>query len=103
MKLLLFADDMVIRNNPIGIQEKVNRLHDYCAEIFVQLISAIFSTIFSSYWHIPFLQIFSSDRERMKRITRVNRGTGMLASITFSFRLIDINDQIPSMSINCIR
>lgn len=78
MKLLLFADDMVIRNNPIGIQEKVNTLY-YCAEIFVQLIAAIFSTIFSSYWQILFLQIFSYDRERMKRIIRVNRGTGILA------------------------
>lgn len=37
---------MVIRNDPIGIQEKVNTLHDYCAEIFVQLISAIFSTTY---------------------------------------------------------
>lgn len=55
MKLLLFANDMVIRNNSIGIQEKVNTLHDYCAKIFVQLIAAIFSTIFSSYWQILFL------------------------------------------------
>lgn len=91
---------MLIRYNPIGIQEKVNTLHDYCAEIFVQLIPAIFSTIFSSYWQILFLQIFSSDEER---IIRVNRGTAILTSITFLFPLTDINYQSPSMSTNRIR